>query len=141
MHIVPEDRPDFEGGFILWDEYGISLVGKGVKYWDSDIKVDEIVKYSFNNQKLVAYVEDTTGNSYYIEFSPNNNQLTKQDINVEVWNSDKVLKSGNFKYIDIKGNEKHIGKMKYLRNYLMFIFIILFIVTAYKTIRQIRIKK
>lgn len=140
LNIVPEDRPDFEGGFVLWDKYGISLVGKGVKYWNSDIKVGEIVKYSFNNQKLVAHIEDTTGNSYYIELSPNDNQLIKRDINVKVWNSDEVLKSEDFKRINIKGNEKKIKKIVLPRNYLMIAFIIMFIISLYKTIKSIKKK-
>ena len=36
FNIKPENKPDFEKGFTLWDEDEMSLVGKGVRYRQVD---------------------------------------------------------------------------------------------------------
>ena len=35
-------RSEFEGGITILDSHGVSLVGEGVQYWESDFEVDEI---------------------------------------------------------------------------------------------------
>src|SRR4030043_1306587 len=61
LKIKPEYRHEFERGFLLRDEFGFSLVSKGVvQYWHSDIKltITDIIKYGFNENELVAYIQE-----------------------------------------------------------------------------------
>lgn len=130
--IKPEFRYDFEGGFVLRDEYGMSHVGKGVKYWSSDIVVEEILEYGYTEKKLIAKVLDTSKNIYYIEFSSNKNQLSKQELSVNV--SSKLLKNdliNKYKWIKIKGNN-NIETIEIFRFLCLFVFIIAIILIIFK---------
>lgn len=136
LKINPEYRYDFEGGFVIWDEHGMSLVGKGVKYWNSDIEVDKIIGYGFTDEKLIVQVADTAGNKYYIEFSSNKNPQSKQDIIVNVWGEAEKPTLKDCKWIKIKGNEK-VEMIELFRFGSLVILILSALLVIFKTIKLI----
>ncbi len=123
--IKPENRPEFEKGFVLWDAYEMSLIGNGVRYFDYDsITVDKIISYKFNDTILIAKIIDTKGYEYSFEFTENENKKNGLYLSVKL-NSDVDLStSGNLKNIEIT---KDISKMVLIRNLSMILFISLMI--------------
>lgn len=142
LDIVPEDRPDFENGFALKDNYGFTIAAKGntYKYNDKEVLINKVLSYCYNTEKVIAKIIDENNEEYYIEFVGNTDKKTNQDIIARVWDNGNTFRTSEFKCVKFKGNERKIKRMVYPRNYLMFIFIILFIVTTYKAIKQFRTK-
>jgi len=133
--IVAEDRPPFEGGFALRDEYeGFTIAAKGNTYPvdNKQILINKVLKYGFSPEHLVVVVIDSNGNRYYIEFKRKQNDTS--DFNA-VMNIDNGHYNSNLdKWVDIEGNDAYAGKLALLRNYLMFIVIILLLTLIYKLI-------
>lgn len=142
LDIVPEDRPDFENGFALKDEFGFTIAAKGniYKYHDKEILINKVLSYCYNSDKVVAKIADKNNKEFYIEFVSNKEKKTNQDIIANIWDNDRIIKKSELKCISIKGDERNIKRLVYPRNYLMFIFIILFILSIYKTIKHFRTK-
>ncbi|MBZ5857190.1 hypothetical protein [Flavihumibacter profundi] len=115
-------------GFALMDEDEMTLIARGNKYWSSGIEVNEIIKYGFNKQKLVALVNDSLGNFFYIECSKNNAH-SKQDIKIAVLEKSAFLNSEKIKWIDVKNAPTYA--MEITRNYLLIFSIIIFLIVAY----------
>ncbi|MFO7575032.1 MAG: hypothetical protein R6W67_07725 [Bacteroidales bacterium] len=140
LNVVPEQRPDFEGGFGLKDDYGFTIAAKGntYKFNGKDILINEVVNYYFNTDRVIAQVVDVNNESYYVELSGNRDGLTKQDIMAKVWSERDAINLNGFRCVGIKEREKHIGRLVLPRNFAMFAVIALFIVLIYKTVRLLR---
>lgn len=138
LNIVPEDRPKFENGFALKDEYGITIAAKGNSYMfnDTRIKVDKVLGYCFDNNKVIAKISDANQNKYYIEFTNNIEKKTNQDIIATVMIDSKVLSQSDYKCINIEDNKTEIDKLVLPRNYLLLVFIIMLIISLGKTIKS-----
>lgn len=132
LKVNPEYRNEFEGGFTLWDAYGFSLVGKGVKFRNSDIEVNEVVKYGFDDERLVVLVEGVGGSRYFVGFKKNEDAQSKQDLDVNIWDTGKSFSSDDYKWIQIQNNDKLIRTMELLRNYVMFVAIALFLFLIFR---------
>ncbi len=116
FHIKPENRPSFEGGFLLWDSSRESLVGKGVKYWGYDsIEIDKIVAYGFNNTMLVAVTRDLKDKQHIFKFSKPD-PSTKFNIKVELINGKQTVPS-NLTWIDVL-NQNNLDEKITIRNWL-----------------------
>ena len=137
LNIKPEYRPDFEDGFALYDEYGFTIAAKGntYKFNDKDIHINAVLKYCFNNEKLNVLVEDVNNKKYYIEFSRSANNLSKKEIVVNVLIDNSFIDSHNFKFVDIKNNDRYIRKIELFRNYTLFINIAFFLYLTYMYIK------
>lgn len=123
MKIKPENRPDFEGGFTIWDEHGMSLVSKGSRYWQVDsIQIDKIISYGYNDDLLVARIIDTEGSVYSFAYSENKDPDFKPDISVRLFSDEEESLDKNLKWIEIGGN-KDIGRIILVRNWLKLLFI------------------
>lgn len=142
LDIIPDDRPDFENGFALKDKYGFTIAAKGntYKFNDKEVHINEVQSYCYNTEKVVAKIIDKNNEEYYIEFVGNTDKKTNQDIIARIWVNGNTFDTSVFKCVNFNGNERKIKRMVYPRNYLMFIFISLVIVTTYKAIKQFRTK-
>ncbi len=143
LDIILDDRPDFENGFAIKDKYGFTIAAKGnvYKFNDKEVCINRILGYYYSAYKVVAKIVDENNVEYYIEFVGNTDKKVNQDIIANIWDNDKVLGTNNFKCISFKYDERKIKRLIYSRNYLMFIFIILLIVTTYKALNQFRTMK
>jgi hypothetical protein len=135
MKIKPEFRTGLDEGFTLFNEYGFSLVGKGDKYINSDITVNKVVRYGFDQNELIAFVEDENSNRYYIDCLKENDKQSKREIVITVYNTSNQLNLKKFSWIEIRNNEKLINSLELFRNYVLFISILLSIILLYKVIR------
>ena len=54
--------------FALLDEGEMTLIAKGNKYFTSDITVDSVLSYGFNDSVLVGLVLGKDSNKYYVVF-------------------------------------------------------------------------
>jgi len=90
---------------------------------------------------LIAHVVDVNGVKYHIEFLSKNEHQLKQEIVASVRNDGKAYSPNENKCINIKGNKKHIKRIELSRNYIMFVFTVLFIILCYKTIRKFKNSK
>jgi len=134
LNIKPEHRNDFEGGFILWDQHYMSLVGKGVKYSNSRKKIDEIVKYGFSDEKLIVLVRDIGDDCYYVEISKNKNPYTRQEFSIIINREEAVSNLDDYQWIEIRGNEKNVVRMVRIRSYSMIVLILLVLWVSIKKI-------
>ena len=104
----PENRPDLEGGFVIWDEHGMSLTGKGVKYWQIDsITVEKVLDYGYNKKYLVAKTVDTRGEQVFFEFTKNINPDYSFDISVRQIGESDISLYNDFNWIDISKNVRN----------------------------------
>ena len=143
LNIVPEESPDFENGFALKDEFGFTIAAKGntYKYNEKEIRINKVLSYYYNSDKVFAKITDDNNEEFYIEFVSNKEKKTNQGIIANIWDKDISINLNKFKCINIKDDERNIKKIVYARNYLMFIFIILFILTVYKTTKHFSVKR
>lgn len=132
LNIKPDYRPDFENGFALYDEFGFTIAAKSNTYEfeNKDVKIYNVLRYCFDNEKLIAFVEDVESLPYSVVFC----HMGVNEIEVEIKNDISDINLKDFKCIEIKDNEKHIKKLELARNYIMFIFIILFLLIIIKMI-------
>lgn len=120
-------------GFVLLrdDE---AFIAHGLKYWTSDVQVNEIIKYGFNKEKLVTLVNDSVGKEYYIECLKNNDIQSKQDLKITVIAKDSFIDNELLKWVDIKSVSTE--RMEIARNYLEIFVIILLFITVYYMVKQ-----
>jgi hypothetical protein len=139
LKIKPEYSFYYARDFSLSDEFGFSIAGEGVGY-ELDkggvMNIRELLKYGFNDEKLVAIVEDKGVGGYCIEFSADGHN----EMNVRVYPNNRPLKVNLYKWIQIKGNERNIEKIQLLRNWLRFITLSLLIVVLFLIVSRSRNK-
>jgi len=64
-----EETPDYEGGgYVLRDQDGFALVGKGVTYRDVDVKVEALVGYGCTDNSIAAEIQDSEGQTRFLQF-------------------------------------------------------------------------
>lgn len=127
FNIRPIDRPKFEGGFKLEDEYGFSLVSNGECQYglsSEKITVKEVIKYGYKTDELVALIEDINGRKYFIECIKNKDTLLMQEIIFNILDEDSFKDYRTYKWIEI---EKDNTVLVLFRNLSISIFIFLFI--------------
>jgi hypothetical protein len=140
LSIKPEFRNDFEGGFVLRDKYGFSLVNKGIcQFVHSDIKftINEIMRYGFMDDKLVAIVKDSDGHIRYIEFLKNIDINSNQDLLVNLYDNGAFMGDENLNWIDINKDNDRTERRRNIAGLIMIIvFTILFIEILKYLVRQ-----
>ena len=124
-------------GFVLLDEYDMTVVASGSKYWSSDIEIRQILKYGFNKDKLVVLVVDTFGRERYVLLMKNDNKISKQYLEITVFSNVNFLNDRNIKWVDVK---KPTKRLELVRNYLIVFSIILLFIIMYRIVRKCRIK-
>jgi hypothetical protein len=120
FNIEPEERIDYKGGFLLKDGDDFNLVSKGeVQYAHSEIKltITDILKYGFNENELVAHVQDISGPKFFIKIIKNDGKQIKQDLIVIILDETKFNGSEKYKWIILKGN-KSVVIIELVRNIL-----------------------
>ena len=140
LDIIPDDKPDFENGFALKDKNGFTIAAKGniYRFKDKEVHINLVQSYCYNAEKVVAKIIDKNNEDYYVEFVGNTDKQTNQDIIARIGDNGSTFGTGEYNCVIIKGNEIKIKRMEYPRNYLMIIFIVLFIVTIYKALMLFR---
>lgn len=136
LKIKPEYRHVFEGGIVLWDEHGFAHIGKGVRYFGNDFVINEIIKYGFNDEKLVAQIKDKKNQTYYVETKKNENPQSKQEIEVKTWSESEQPSFDNYQWIQLKDNEEQIKKLERWHGYVSLMLFLLIALILYKAIRN-----
>lgn len=111
-------------GFVL-EQKGETVIAKGMRYWEyPSLIVNEILEYTFDNQKLIALVNDSLGNEYFI--------ICKKTVNTPDFNI-SVIAKGNFahpeQYKWIKIKDVSNQKIELFRNILEILVIVLIVIT------------
>ncbi|BBD44010.1 Hypothetical protein PEIBARAKI_4003 [Petrimonas sp. IBARAKI] len=139
MGIKPRYRYDFEGGFALEDKYNFGLISQGKsKYTNSNLVLDitNIVKYGFNQDSLIALVEDQHKTQYYVLCTPNHLPSIKQDIIVDILEKDSFTNQyTSFIWIDLSQNT---SKLEFFRNIIVTFFILLVLLFIFFVKRRLR---
>ena len=109
---------------------GETVVAKGMTYWDNpNIKVNEILKYGFNKEKLIALVNDSLSKEYYIVCQKQTDAHSKQELKITVVPKQNFISDEQFKWIEIKNAS--MGRMEEARNYLEILLILMFLIITY----------
>jgi len=131
LRIKPEYRPAFEGGFALRDDNGFTIAANGNSYSvdNRKIVINQVLKYGYNEDHLIAVVADVNKNYYYVEFSQNPNDQSV--INATIIIDSKRSNLNLYKWINIDNNSNFIWRLALYRNCSMLIIIILVVVFIY----------
>jgi hypothetical protein len=119
-------------GFVLLDNYEITLIANGSKYNNSDIVIKEILKYGFNKNELTALIEDDNSKKFYVKCEKNNKVKSKRDLEISVFSIDKKLEFENYLWIDIKTNVNFAKNKELTRNYLLLVFLISITILSFR---------
>src|SRR5450631_2782239 len=71
--IVPDYKPEFDGGFALRDKYGDAVAANGIFYFFNHQKIfiKDLLAYSFDTKEMIVIVKDSTGTKYCLRvYSP-----------------------------------------------------------------------
>ena len=128
-------RSEFEGGITILDSHGVSLVGEGVQYWESDFEVDEIIRYASTGNALIVEIIDKSKKKHYIIFEENLNSQNSQEIKAKEVDSSQ-FNTKEYNWVDIKSNEKYIRVISVLRNWLMVLSLLTSMIFLYKLRRR-----
>lgn len=132
LKIKPVFMYDFEGGFYLEDEYGFSLISKGInQYVGSERKfsIREIIKYGYTDKKLIVSVVDSTNKKYFIECIKNTSIKSNQDMIINVLDENAIVNIEDYKWIEI--NHEYFKKIEIIRDYILISLILLSCLTIY----------
>ena len=106
----PVFRYEFEGGFAIEDSFGFYLASQGRNRYvgnEGEVNIEAIIRYGFNDERLVVEVADSIGRLSYVEFVDKRTQ-SERSIEAKIWmEQDTALELDNFEWIKIKGNEKN----------------------------------
>ena len=136
MDIQPRFRYDFEGGFALEEKDGFGLIFQGEsQYIGSDRKLDivDILKYGFNNDSLVALVEDQSDKKYYISCTPNKLQDVKREMNVHIINEDSFTADDNLVWVNLHEN---VDDIEILRNLIPIPIVLLLLIVIMRFVMK-----
>lgn len=128
--IKPEYRYSFEGGFVLWDNYDFAIFGQGVVF--DSITIKEVLNYGFNKNSLVAFVKDKNNRLHILKYSSNNDKSSPQDFVVKA-TTKMELKNYDYRWIEIADKENYIEKLSLIRNYLLIVVSITFLILIYRS--------
>ena len=114
-------------GFVL-EKNNETLISKGKISKLPDAEINEIIKYGFNKEKLVALVNDSGGKKFYVVCIKNPNIYSKQDFTIDVVPQESFINNDPLKWIDIENVSTK--QMELVRNYLeIFLLFLIFITT------------
>tara|TARA_R110002072_G_scaffold26657_1_gene87877 strand:- start:35 stop:574 length:540 start_codon:yes stop_codon:yes gene_type:complete len=134
-NIKPENQPEFGRGFVLRDEHGMSLAGNEVKYGDAHSKIEEVIKYGFNSDLLIAEIRNDKDEIYFREFGKNQNPASKADISSRLIYEYEIAALGKLKWVEIN-DKKNYRPMVVARGLLALTLIGLFITLTVLTISK-----
>lgn len=103
-NIKPVFRHNFEGGFYLSDEVGLSIIYKGEnKYWQSgqSITVKKFNTYGFSKDAVIAEVYDATGEKRFVKFSEKKRSKIDVDFDVDVLETNRKIHYEDYKWISV----------------------------------------
>jgi len=133
LKIKPVFRHDFEGGFYLEDQHGFALISTGdYQYVGSSLKlaVKEILMYGYTDAKLIVLVKDTSGKKYFIEYIRNNNLSSKRDMIINIFESKTfIISKEEYTWVNVENDS--FKRVELLRNYLVVVIIISFLISIY----------
>ncbi|TSD63875.1 hypothetical protein FFF34_015005 [Inquilinus sp. KBS0705] len=122
FNITPIFLNDFEGGFYLADEDGLSIISKGENNWISGehLTINKLIGYGFSKDQMVVKVKDSRNDFKYVEIRKGSG--SNQALSFRIINTPPLI-SGKFKFIELDAN--YISNFYIVRNYIE-LFIIFF---------------
>ena len=135
--VDPVARPQFEGGFMLIDKYGISIAGNGNSYLldDQEFIISKIVGYCFNNESINVHVKSVDKVDAFIQFSEENKTSNEYKIVAHIQQEPLKLNSDHHTYVLIEEKSGSIEWRAIFRSLsflLQIIFIFMFLYKSYK---------
>lgn len=129
-------KPEYWGydlgsiGFVLIDDFDFVVAGKGTKYRNSEVIVDDIIRYGFDKRKIVVKVIDSLGNEHIIRLqSPD-----ESDIEATV---DATVDQSRLTWVEIKGKDTMTRTLEWTRSLIRIGLFILIVVIGVRTIRAL----
>ena len=127
-------KPDYWGydlgntGFVLIDDFDFVVAGKGVKYRNSEVVVNEIIKYGFDREKVFALVSDSLDKEHWVRLQ----SAGGSDIEASV---DATVDQRELAWIEIEGKEVDVRMLEWIHSFVRIGLFILIVVIGIKTIR------
>lgn len=115
-------------GFVIEDGLRFLIIGKNKSHrFDSiSFRTKEVIKYGYNENFLIAFIEANNGSSYYIKVFNEFNLHNELRLDYQILNSINEVILNNFKWVEVKQDEEKVNKLvrKRIRILLFLIFII-----------------
>ncbi|RNC83395.1 MAG: hypothetical protein ED557_11940 [Balneola sp.] len=139
LNFIPESRPSFEGGFVIRDSMGMSIIGTGIRYRQSDFKVAKFQKYAIHKDTVYAQLEGYDRNIYFIQFSENLN--SKTGLEVAIKTDEEWVQGKKLFWYEVYGNEGRVRNLITIRTLISIIFISNIILIAFSYIKKLQRNK
>jgi len=127
LNIVPQyDDYDIRAiCFILEDKSGMSIIGYGCRYWSSDVEIRKVIKYGYNDEKLLALINDSLGDEYWVQCEENMESKSEEP-NVQVLPKGTKVDESGYTWVVI--DDKDYNDLIILRNRMKILFYCLFFI-------------
>lgn len=106
MGIYPEFKHDFEGGTVIRDQYGFSLLAHGFPIpYSSSIKIQKLIKYGYNSKSILVLLELETGTKKYVLISKD--KTTRTGIKIKTLSKIGNIKQ-NYQWVNFQKSSPYI---------------------------------
>lgn len=116
-------------GFVLVDDFDFVLVGNGKKYNLSEVVVNEIIKYGFDEEKIFVVISDSVGNEHELKLQ------SEDESEIDVSVVETMNDYSKLTWVEIKGKDKYISQLEWIRSLIRIGFFILIMVVGYRIVR------
>lgn len=142
MGIKPKLTHDFEYGFILNDEHGFVIVSENnsrhsyLSSPNKTIQIDEVLKYGFDNERLIVLIKDINGHKYYVDCFKGPNYSKNNESFINILRDEEFIDEKNLKWIELVKNKKDVERKESFRNFIEFTSVIIIIIIYVKFRRK-----
>jgi hypothetical protein len=128
-------KPEYWGynrgnlGFVFADQYDFTIVKRGLNsYRDSEVFVKDIIKYGFDQKRVIVAVADSLGSEHFIALESGDKPEIKASI-------DAKIDFRNISWIEVKGKEGYVKTVEWIRSFIrigLFILVVVIVVRGVK---------
>ncbi|MEI6090968.1 MAG: hypothetical protein WCR42_10980 [bacterium] len=103
-------EPDYFDGHVSWPPVGFGILDRGFylitkeNSWNFNgdtIKINEIVKYGFNDKQLMALINSTSNKNFYIKCFMQKESVSNNNLQIEISGNIYKINTNKYKKIDI----------------------------------------
>ncbi len=126
-----EIKPDYWGanlgnlGFVLTDEYGMTILNSGSKHDEYELTVKSMLEYGFDQNRFFVIVSDSSNSKYLISID----KTTQQDLliitSIQPFKKDVIINFNKLNWVKTDNIYDDTFVLVLFREILMLVFIIL----------------
>ncbi len=87
-------------GFVLADEHGMNIVSPGTRYFGSEITVQKIHRYGYDENRLFVIVYDSSNSEYLISINEPIKEDSEHGITIVLFQEGKIINDDKLNWIN-----------------------------------------